>query len=96
MASVKDVFQKAVKERINGDKDHGWGVEDSLSVIIALVADNAGVEPQDLEADLEFIGAIRSVVNPSAFRQKLESAEILSKEGKTKRKASKLLEGWES
>lgn len=94
MASVKEVFQRAVKERINGNKDHGWGVEDSLSVIIALVADNAGVEPKDLEADPEFISAIRKVVNPSAFRQTLENAEILSKAGKAKRKASNLLEGW--
>lgn len=94
MASVKEVFQKAVKKRINGNKDHGWGVEDSLSVIIELVADNAGVEPKDLEADPEFIEAIRNVVNPSAFRQRLENAGILNKGSKVERKASKLLEGW--
>ena len=92
--TVKEVFQRAVKKRINGNKDHGWGVEDSLSVIIELVADNAGVEPKDLEADPEFIEAIRSVINPSAFRQKLESANILNKGSKVERKASNLLAGW--
>lgn len=94
MASVKEVFQKAVKARINGNKDHGWGVEDSLRVIIALVADNAGVEPEDLEADPEFIEAIRQVINPSAFRQRLENANILNKGSKVERRASQLLAGW--
>lgn len=79
----KETFNNAVKNAINGDKKHGWGVEDSLAVIKALCVDEMGESPDD-----EFFAYVKEVVNPSQFRQKLETAEILVK---TESKRSKTL-----
>ena len=89
--SIKEAFQKAVKERIGNDKDHGWGQADSMHVIETLIVAECGVEKEDI---VELLDAINHVVNPSAFRQKLENAGILNKGSKVEKKASKLLEGW--
>lgn len=91
MANLKETFQAAVAARIKGNKEHGWGNEDSLAVILALIADNAGCEIKELEDDKAFSGAIRSVINPSAFRQKLESKGALNKSKSTREKADDLL-----
>lgn len=72
MATPKETFRDAVKARINGNKAHGWGADDSMHVISELFKNETG-EPLD-EAVAQFI---RQVVNPSAFRQKLEDAKVL-------------------
>lgn len=78
MASVNETFLKAVKACVNGDKKHGWGVDDSLEVILALIADENGSEVKDIkEASPDLVKHIRMVVNPSAFRQTLEGKKIL-------------------
>jgi hypothetical protein len=89
--TIKEAFQKAVKDRVGNDKDHGWGQADSLHVIETLIIEECGVTKEDI---VDLMDAISNVVNPSAFRQKLESANILNKGSKTEKKASKLLEGW--
>ena len=91
MANVKEVFQRAVKAIVNGDKNHGWGNDDSVKVLIALIADNAGCDEKDIADDAEFVGALKEVVNPSQFRQKLETAGILAKGATRKEKVNNLL-----
>lgn len=79
---VKETFQKAVKARINGDKQHGWGVDDSLAVIVALLEDETG-QANYPAANPDLIAAFKEVINPSQFRQKMETAGFLAKsEGK--------------
>jgi hypothetical protein len=71
-------FNAAVNLQIGGDKHHGWGNKDSLAVIEAIVAKD--VEFHEGEAKtytlsdeaIQFIGV---VINPSAFRQQLESKD---------------------
>lgn len=90
-AKKLSVFQQTVKSQINGDKKHGWGVEDSLEVIIALIAEETGATVADLkEASAKLIEEIRLVVNPSQFRQRLETAGSLEK---TEVKRNKTLKG---
>lgn len=72
-------FRDAVKAQIGDDRNHGWGNEDSLAVIDAVVAADAEVaaeaggtlEKYTLSDDAQFF--VRKVVNPSAFRQVLET-----------------------
>ena len=72
--TTKESFQRAVAKRINGDKNHGWGIEDSLAVVVDLLTDE-GCEPT-----AECQCAIREVINPSQFRQKLETKGALNKQ----------------
>lgn len=82
--AINDVFNKAVASRINGDKNHGWGVDDSLFVIEALYIDNTGEE----KLDDELRKHLREVINPSQFRQKLESAKLLNETPKRAKRES--------
>lgn len=85
MATSKEAFGQAVKTRINGDKNHGWGVDDSVEVIVAVICEECGVAKEDVK---DIIPLIREVVNPSQFRQKLEAKGLLNKsEGRTKVKS---------
>jgi len=70
--TTKESFQRAVAKAIGGDKNHGWGVEDSMSVIKDLLNDEA------LEATPECLAAIREVINPAQFHQKLSKADLLA------------------
>jgi len=80
--TTKEAFANAVKARINGNKQHGWGVEDSYAAILAVVAAETGSEVKDLDTP-EFGHIIKAVINPSQFRQSLESNGVLDKsEGK--------------
>ena len=72
--SPKAVFLDAVKTRIAGNKDHGWGVDDSMAVIKALWEDNTGEAMDSLYEE-----QVKRVINPSAFRQRLEDAGALNK-----------------
>lgn len=86
MSTPKETFQTAVKAQINGDRKHGWGVEDSLAIIIALLADETGATADDIKKDsAEMVACIKSVINPSAFRQKLEAKGGLLDEAESKR-----------
>jgi hypothetical protein len=69
----KEVFLHSVKATIGGNKNHGWGADDSMAVIKALYASEVGSEMDDVLA-----GFIKKVVNPSAFRQELEKAGALT------------------
>jgi hypothetical protein len=71
-------FREAVLAQIGGDKNHGWGLEDSFSVIDSL----CDIEP-------EAAPFIREVINPSAFRQVLEKRELLNKAPESGRRNNK-------
>ena len=92
--SGKAVLQSAIATRINGNKDHGWGVDDSTEVILLVVANETGCEAADLE---DIRPLIRSMVNPSQARQILETAKLLNETPKGSRKSgtglSALLKG---
>lgn len=69
-----ETFAKAIKDRINGNKNHGWGSDDSTEVIMAMIASEVGEKPDD-----EFASFVKAVVNPSQFRQALEKKGTLNK-----------------
>lgn len=92
MPTYKEVVQKAGKQRINNDKNHGWGVDDSLSCIIELIVNETGAE--EIRDNKELVSAIRELVNPSQFRQKLETAGVLNKSETKQQKTAKITEGW--
>lgn len=81
-AAVQKAFNEAVIGQINDDRNHGWGAADSKAVIEAVimedvlqfreVKENADKVYGPSAKAMELIG---EVVNPSAFRQKLESAK---------------------
>lgn len=87
--AIKQTFQASVAKRINKDKDHGWGVEDSLAVVIDLLIDETGSE--EIRENKELVAAVKEVINPSQFRQKLESAKILNKSKTKDEKVESLL-----
>lgn len=93
---TKDIVQKAVIARINGNPQHGWGVEDSLEVILAIVADEQGCTVKDLrEASPGLVNGIKSMINPSQVRQSLETAKLLAKSegGKRSGTLKSMMEG---
>lgn len=79
-------FTEIVKARIDGDMQHGWGVDDSMAVIAALWEEETG-SPLDM-GEAETGGLIKAVVNPSAFRQRLESKGKLAKPVKGEKRNS--------
>ena len=64
------VLWKAVKAQVGQNREHGWGQADSMAAITAILAEEIGAAP-----DAMLLEAIDHVVNPSAFRQKLESVK---------------------
>jgi hypothetical protein len=94
--TTKETAQKAIAKAINGDKNHGWGIDDSLAVIIALLREETGEMYGDKDKDGVVIGAdllasIKQVINPSQFRQRLESAKLLNEQPKRAAKVESLL-----
>jgi len=85
MATLNEAFQNAVKSRIGGNKKHGWGNDDSVEVILAVVAEETGTDKADLQNLLPFI---KVIVNPSSFRQALESTGVLEKTESGKRSSA--------
>jgi len=82
MKTVQDIeatFKASVETQINGDKQHGWGAKDSLAVVEDLLAEFAGEYAVKENAAIRDAvhRAIGKVINPSAFRQKLESKKML-------------------
>lgn len=85
MKELKIVFGESLADIIGNDKNHGWGVDDSLIVIESIVAQDAENEIERLAkagkpANLYTLsdGAkalIKKVINPSAFRQFLEATK---------------------
>ena len=76
----EETFQAHVKAA----KSRGtWGQQDSVDFIMAMIENEVGEKP-----DEQFAGFIAEVVNPSAFRQKLEKAKILPQAVKGERRAS--------
>lgn len=73
--NIKETFQAAVIVALAKSNGSKWGVEESLDVIKALYCDDTGSELKDLEENKELWDAIKEVVNPSQFAQKLENAD---------------------
>lgn len=96
MKSLREVAQGAVISQIGSNKDHGWGVDDSLAVIDIIVAEDAsnaaeqGGTLDKYTLSEEATRWIRKVINPSACRQGLESEGLLNKSEVRKVKAEKL------
>lgn len=92
MPTNKEAMGNAIKSRLNGDKNHGWGVDDSTAVIIEIIANENGAKSEDYDKE-NFCDLIKSLVNPSQFRQALEKAGKLSetKEKRTKSALANLL-----
>lgn len=82
MAMLSLTCKESVTNRLNGDTNHGWGVDDSTSVIETLVATDNQIFHEENPAKLagtytpsgECLAMISKLVNPSAFRQALEKA----------------------
>lgn len=89
--ATKEVFQKAVAEQLAKTNKSKWGAEESLAVIVALIIDETGAP--EIAENAELVGAIKEVINPSQFAQKLESANLLTRTGK-RAKAASLLDGF--
>lgn len=90
----KETMQAAIKGQINGNKQHGWGVNDSYNVMLSIIANETGAEKNDIDNE-EFGKLIKSLINPSQFRQLLEKAGHLNetKEKKQKSAIDELLKG---
>lgn len=73
--TAKEVYIKTVISRINGDKNHGWGVDDSMAVIAAIFESETGEK-----LDEEVAKWIKRVINPSQHRQLLEGEKMLNKQ----------------
>lgn len=81
-ARLQKAFNEAVIGRIGDDRHHGWGAADSAEVIEVVIMEDVAIFREDKgnadkvygpsEAAMSLIG---DVINPSAFRQKLESAK---------------------
>lgn len=81
MATLTETFKSAVKAQVGGNTQHGWGLDDSLEVIMAVIANENGSERKDYK-DSELEKLIRRVINPSQYRQTIEGTEAEVKEGK--------------
>jgi hypothetical protein len=78
--TMKETYQKTVLTRINNDKNHGWGLKDSMAVIEALHLKATGKEMSEEHKEM-----VASVVNPSAARQVFAKQGLLNKEAKKER-----------
>lgn len=78
-AKLNKAMAEAVKSQLNGDKDHGWGQTDSMNAIEQLIMDCHEEIGKEKCAPLELLAFINDLVNPSAFRQKLENKGLLNK-----------------
>lgn len=85
--NMKEAYQNAVKNAIGGNKDHGWGKEDSMLVIQALYLKATGEEMTP-----EHKAMVASVVNPSAARQAFAKAGLLNEETKKQKIANTFME----
>ena len=81
--AVVETFAASVDAQLNGDKDHGWGATDSLAVIDDMLAEFAEAYAGADETSVAIVEALKQgmgkVINPSVFRQKLESKGKLNK-----------------
>ena len=79
-SELKEKYVSTIVSAINGNREHGWGVADSVKVIV-MVMHELAEGTITVEEGTPFV---ESVVNPSAFRQKLEGPEKEGKEGTLK------------
>jgi hypothetical protein len=79
VSKLEKQFADAVKAQIGGNKDHGWGADDSMAVIDQLIAENVAEITAAKGLPEELSGFIKGVINPSQCRQRLESKKILNK-----------------
>lgn len=98
MTAIKEVFQAAVKTELAKSNNSKWGAEESLAVIMALLADETGetkylaTEGQDLVDIAPIRDAIKTVINPSQFAQGLESAKMLTRTGRAAKAKNALMD----
>lgn len=90
---MTDAYKASVEAAINGDKEHGWGKEDSM-VVIAACAKVLCQSPNDETTMNEFLAAVANVVNPSAARQMFAKAGLLTKETAKERTANSFAKLW--
>lgn len=83
------MFWTLVKDRIGGDRQHGWGIEDSMHVVEQLTAEDL---PDGLVLSEECLALLRLTINQSAMRQQLESPRVnlLDKSEKATKRTSSL------
>ena len=79
-SELKEKYVATVVAAIGGDREHGWGAEDSMKVITMVMTE---LTEGTITVE-EGSPYIESVINPSAFRQKLEGPEKEGKEGTLK------------
>lgn len=84
--TANEVLKKTVLARINGNKNHGWGIDDSAAVILAVVANEMNGKALSAEA----IAAVNSMINPSQTRQAFEKQKLLAETPKGQRKPALL------
>lgn len=88
--TLKEVCKETLLARINGDKQHGWGTQDQLEIVMTAIAHDCGGERKDyVDGELETI--IREQLNGSAFRQRLVAAKLLDETVKTAKAKTGLL-----
>jgi len=83
--TANEVLKKTVLARINGNKSHGWGIDDSSEVVKAICQNEYG---KPLSADA--LAAINSMINPSQARQSMEKNGLLKETPKGQRKPALL------
>lgn len=79
-ARLTETFRESVKAQINDDRQHGWGIEDSRNVIVDVICEDASAHNEEkpeqaYSPSKEAVELMARVINPSAFRQRLESAK---------------------
>jgi hypothetical protein len=96
-----ELVQTAVRGIVNGDKNHGWKQGDSLAAIEDVVANDVATFFEQPNADMtkyvlsdDAVAAINAFINPSAFRQVLETAKIINESADKKTKRPSLFEGF--
>lgn len=81
---TKDQIKLNAKEFVNKfDIKAGWSQEQHVGFQFNLIVDMLGIESKEDKDEL--LSILGQTVNPSAFRQTLESAEILEKAEKSQR-----------
>ena len=92
LAKLQEVAKATVLSQINGNREHGWGLDDSLSVIESVIAEDcslAGDASKEVPSE-EAIALVRQFIVPSAFRQTIEGVLLAEPEKKEKKVTVKL------
>ncbi len=91
LTKLQDVAKSTVLSQIGDNKQHGWGIDDSLAVIESVIAEDceiagAGTAHTACPSE-EAMALIKQFINPSAFRQTIEG-KLLAEPVRRDKKAS--------